>query len=144
MKIGHSLAAVRPLGRQFTKLFLAAGVAATLVAGLGGSAQAVQAVPAARATQAPKAAAPPTIFVQSCTGNSFCLATGDKPGHGYSPFIEEWNGKTWRIIPNPSGFSGYMTCGTPTFCLAAGPRVDVRLPRVQVSKVLNDQVNGIG
>jgi hypothetical protein len=56
--------------------------------------------------------------VQSCTGGSFCLATGAKPGNRLNPFIEEWTGKAWRIIPNPSGYIGTVTCGGPTFCLA--------------------------
>jgi hypothetical protein len=95
--------------------------AAALAAGLIGGAQGGQAAFAGPAS--PAAASTPALFLQSCTGNSFCLATGtlSKPGHGPSSFfIEEWNGKTWRIVPHPSGFAGDVTCGTPTFCLAAG------------------------
>ncbi len=102
------------LALKLRKLLLAAGVVAALATGLG--AQAIQAVQAAPAH--PRAAAPPTINVQSCTGGSFCLATGDKPGHGFNPFIEEWTGKAWRIIPKPSGYTGTVTCGGPSFCLA--------------------------
>lgn len=96
---------------RLRKLFIAAGVMAALSTGL--SAQAVQ-----MAQAAPAHPAPPTINVQSCTGASFCLATGEKPGHGYDPFIEEWTGKAWRILPKPSGYFGTVTCGGPSFCLA--------------------------
>jgi hypothetical protein len=129
MTIRFRTAAARPLGKLVVKIVFAAGPAATLVAGLGGNAQAQivsHAAWAGRAVTAaparPATASPPALFVQSCTGRSFCLATGtySKPGHGLTSFIEEWNGKTWRIIRNPNGFSGNVTCGTPTFCLAGG------------------------
>src|SRR6185437_15462383 len=90
---------------KLRKLILAAGVMAALFTGLGDLAvQSVQAAPAnptaagGSGGSPPRAstAAPPTIYVQSCTGGSFCQLTGAKPGHAYSPFIEEWNGKARR------------------------------------------------
>jgi hypothetical protein len=93
------------------RLLLAAGATLALVAGL--SAQTVQA-----ASAGPKAGAPPVINVQSCTGASFCLLTGFKPAHRFASFIELWNGKAWRLIPNPASYHGQITCGGPTFCLA--------------------------
>jgi hypothetical protein len=93
------------------RLLLAAGATLALAAGLGG--QAVQAAPAG-----PRAAARPVISVQSCTGASFCLLTGFRPADRGAPFIELWNGKTLRLIPNPAGYRGQITCGGPTFCLA--------------------------
>jgi hypothetical protein len=94
--------------------WVAAGAVAALVAGLGGTAQA--------ALAHPETAAPPVLYVQSCTGGSFCLATGtySKPGERYAPLAEEWNGKTWRIFPGPSGFWGPITCTGLSFCLASG------------------------
>ena len=94
-------------------LFLAAGVASALVTGLSGSAQAAQATPTR-----PAASLPQTFSVQSCTGNSFCVAVGAKPGHSFKPVVEEWNGKTWRIMSTPVNFSGAITCVGATFCLA--------------------------
>jgi hypothetical protein len=99
---------------KLRKLLLAAGVSAALFTGAG--TQAVQAVQAAPAH--PSGGAPPIIEVQSCTGGSFCLATGHRPGDRNAPFIEEWNGQAWGIIPNPSGYDGSITCGGPSFCLA--------------------------
>jgi hypothetical protein len=96
--------------------FLKAGVAAALLTGLGGSAQAAlaaQAVPTR-----PTATRPQTFNVESCTGNSFCLATGAKPGHGFVPIAEEWNGKTWRNMSLPIDYNGNITCAGATFCLA--------------------------
>jgi hypothetical protein len=94
------------------RLVLAAGAAvlaaaaAALGGGFGASAQAAQ------------AAAPPALTVQSCIGNSFCVATGSQPGRpGSVPVTEEWNGKSWRILPNPKGGLGGITCGGPSFCL---------------------------
>jgi hypothetical protein len=78
---------------------------------------------AARGTQAHfAAAAPPVLAVQSCIGNSFCLATGSysEPGDSNVPLVEEWNGRIWRILPGPEGFQGAITCGGLSFCLAAG------------------------
>lgn len=112
------------------RLFLAAGAAAALVAGLGGGAQAAQAAqtahvaqagPTVRAASAAPATAQPTLNVVSCTGSSFCWGAGTQPGHGFVPLIEEWTGKTWRIIPNPKGYTGQITCGGPAFCLAVVP-----------------------
>ena len=94
-------------------LFLAAGVAAALVTGLSGSAQAAQATSTAQAASLPQ-----TFSVQSCTDNSFCLAVGTKPGHSFKPLVEEWNGKTWRIMSTPVNYSGDITCASATFCLA--------------------------
>ncbi|HET7013353.1 MAG TPA: hypothetical protein VFI65_05565 [Streptosporangiaceae bacterium] len=94
------------------RLFLTAALAAILISGAQG---------ALAASSARSVGAAPVVFsISSCSGNSFCLATGIRPGHGAVPFIEMWNGKAWRIIANPSGFNGNVTCGTPTFCLAAG------------------------
>ena len=118
------------LALKLRKLLLAAGVVAALATGLG--AQAIQAVQAAPAH--PRAAAPPTINVQSCTGGSFCLATGDKPGHGFNPFIEEWTGKAWRIIPKPSGYTGTVTCGGPSFCLALTSQPEEAVSRCPVER----------
>ncbi len=98
---------------RLVKLVLAVAAAATVAAGLGGNAQA-----AGRAT---RAAAPPTLQVQSCIGDSFCLAVGSEAGHARVAVNEEWNGKAWRVIPNPKGFSGSITCGGLNFCLAAVP-----------------------
>jgi hypothetical protein len=127
MKARLGLAAARQLRQRLARLVLAAGVAVALVAALGGLAQARNVAQIADAGRAgpvavarPQVAAPPVIEVQSCTGSSFCLATGSysKPGHPYIPVLERWNGKAWRIIPNPSGFEGQISCGGPSFCLA--------------------------
>jgi hypothetical protein len=85
------------------KLVLAAAVAASLIAGLGGGAQA-----AVRAARASQVASPPVLLSVRCIGGSFCYATGSQPGHGQ--LAEEWNGKAWRIIPNPKHGS-LFTCG---------------------------------
>jgi hypothetical protein len=127
MKARPTLAAARLLRQRLATLVLAAGVAVALVVGLGGLAQARtiglvnDAGRAGSVTLArTQASAPPVLEVQSCTGSSFCLATGSysKPGHPYIPVLERWNGKAWRIIPDPSGFEGQITCGGPSFCLA--------------------------
>jgi hypothetical protein len=127
MKARLTSAAARLLSQRLVRLVLAAGVAVALIAGLGGLAQARTVSQVADAGRSgpvtvarPQAAAPPVLEVQTCTGSSFCLATGSysKPGHPYIPVLEQWNGKAWRIIPNPSGFEGQITCGGPSFCLA--------------------------
>jgi hypothetical protein len=94
-------------------LTLVAG-ATILAAGLSGTAYAGQTHAAA--------AAPPVLSVASCTGSSFCLATGSysKAGHSNIPLLEEWNGKAWRMLPVPHGFQGGITCTGLSFCLAAG------------------------
>jgi len=125
MKTGPGLAA-QPLSWQLMRFVLAAGVAVALAAGPGSLAQArtiTAAVDAGRAGAAilarPQAAAPPVLFVQSCTGSSFCLATGSYDKHGFAFLIEEWNGEKWQVIPDPKGYTRNVTCGGPSFCLAA-------------------------
>jgi hypothetical protein len=100
---------VSAMKANFVKLVLAAAVAASLIAGLGGGAQA-----AVRAARASQGASPPVLLSVRCIGNSFCYATGSRPGHGQ--LAEEWNGKAWRIIPNPKHGS-LFTCGGASFCL---------------------------
>jgi hypothetical protein len=113
--------------RQVAKLVVTAGVAAVLVVGAGlglglGSGPAASAQ--ARAATAPsvrRLASPAAFSGVSCKGGSFCLATGSysKTGHPDLPLLEEWNGKTWRIMPEPPGTLFSITCGAPSFCLAA-------------------------
>jgi hypothetical protein len=98
------------------RLALAASAAAMVVAGLAGGA-AAQAAP-----QAASAPSPLRFDTVTCLGGSFCWATAHyytEPGHIYVPLIEQWNGKTWRIVPSPAGYTGNVTCGGPSFCLAA-------------------------
>lgn len=98
---------------------VAVAIGAALVTGLGSSAQAAQATRVRPATQARPAAALPKLFrVQSCSGNSFCLAVGYKPGPSFVPLVQKWNGKTWRSMPTPVGYGGQITCGAAKFCLA--------------------------
>jgi hypothetical protein len=97
------------------RLLLAAFAAVGLVSG----GQAVLAASASAASARPAASSTVTLDVVSCTGNSFCLASGFVRGEGVAPLAEVWNGKTWRIIPNPPGFGGEITCSGLTFCLAA-------------------------
>jgi len=98
------------------RIALAAVVAAGVVAGMGGSAQALAAGHARRA---------PVSNVSfsrvSCRGKSFCLAVGQYsvPGHPEVRLTEEWNGKVWRILPDSlPGVLHNVTCGSPSFCLA--------------------------
>lgn len=95
---------------------IAAGMAAAAVAVLSGLGSSAQAASAAHGR--PAAALPQTFRVQSCRGSSFCLATGSKPGPKFVPVNEEWNGKTWRILPNPVNYGDLITCVKATFCLA--------------------------
>ena len=106
------------------KLAVAAGAATlALFAGLGG-AQAAQ-------TTA-HAASPPILRSVKCVGNSFCIGAGSyTKSKQQLPLIEEWNGKTWRIIPNPSGYQSDITCGGPTVCMAS-----VALPKKPTREVL--------
>ncbi|HET7013352.1 MAG TPA: hypothetical protein VFI65_05560 [Streptosporangiaceae bacterium] len=96
---------------RLVKLLLAMVPAAALITGLGSGAQAIQSA---------QVAGPASISSVTCIGNSFCLGTGFyiKDKHSV-PLSEEWNGKAWRIIPNPSGYQSDITCGGPTFCLAS-------------------------
>jgi hypothetical protein len=111
MRIGH-LPAARITVRMTAGI--AAGALAVLVTGLSGAAHAAHAAPTR-----PAAALPQTFRVQSCSGNSFCLATGSKPGPKFVALNEVWNGKTWRILPTPVNYGDQITCVNATFCLAA-------------------------
>lgn len=100
------------------KVVVTAAVAMAFVAGIGGVAQAA---PGRVATPTSPAASPATFGQLSCFGRSFCDAIGSysKPGHPFIPLIELWNGKVWRVIPDPVNFNDVITCGGLTFCLAA-------------------------
>lgn len=124
-------ATARTLRWRFAKLVLAAGTAAALVSGLGGSAQARTDASAQGGT-----GSPPTFYQVSCTSGSFCLASGDysKPGHPYIPLFEEWNGKKWLIPALPPRFANTLTCGSISFCLASVLVPHKPQPRVVVVK----------
>jgi hypothetical protein len=97
--------------------------AAALATGLISGAQGALAASAAPAR--PAASSPFALTGVSCVGNSLCVALGSQPGKGFVALTEQWNGKTWRIIPNPSGWlNEVLTCGSLTFCLRAvtGPQ----------------------
>ena len=102
------------------RLGLAALAAAGLLIGAQG-AQAASAPPARPATSSPFALNDPfALNGVSCVGNSLCVAVGTQPGTGFVALAEQWNGKAWRIIPNPSGWDDEeITCGSLTFCLRA-------------------------
>lgn len=124
MDVGSAVATVGTLRKQVVKLVCAASVAVAVVAamslGLGqvGSAHAAQ-VRVAAASRHPLAARPPAFSGLSCKGRSFCMAIGSysKPGQPNLRVLEEWNGTTWRIIPEPAGSLYFVTCGGPSFCL---------------------------
>lgn len=122
----NSAVSVATAGRyrkQIVKLVFTAWAALAVVAALGlglgqpGSAHAAQ-VRVAAASRAPLAGLP-AFSRLSCKGRSFCMAIGSysKPGKPNLRVLEEWNGKTWRIIPEPAGFLYGITCGGPSFCL---------------------------
>ena len=116
MNEGSALATVSALRWRVVRFLLVAGVAA-LVAGLigGGSGW------AAAGPSASSASASASFYALSCKGSSFCLATGNlsKPSHPFLPLLEEWNGRAWRIFPKPPAYDNNITCGGPSFCLAA-------------------------
>jgi len=56
----------------------------------------------------------------SCPNVKFCLAVGSHtgPAGGRHSLAEEWNGKSWRILPNPPGTAMTdVSCTSATFCL---------------------------
>ncbi len=87
-----------------------------------------------QASAATSAANPLTFSELSCTGPSFCIILGFHPRKDSirpAGLLEEWNGRTWRVLPSPGKrlavFS--VTCSGPKFCLAyaqplTGPAAD--------------------
>jgi hypothetical protein len=59
----------------------------------------------------------------SCPEASFCVAVGsfaDPLGHLHS-LAEEWNGRTWRVMPGVKGSGlGDVSCTSIRFCMALG------------------------
>ena len=63
----------------------------------------------------------------SCPTASSCTAVGAfQNGHGYAPFIERWNGSTWKVELDslPAGDTGAglsaVSCTSASSCFAAG------------------------
>ena len=64
----------------------------------------------------------------SCTQATFCMAVGqwfENIRHGKAGTLAEvWNGKSWQVIPSPSGGQDNMfnsvSCVTRTYCVAIG------------------------
>jgi hypothetical protein len=115
MQMRAGSAGARALRWRFAKVVLAAGVVVALAGGPGGGAEAGTVGP--RVLRA-------VLYGVSCKGRSFCLAVGNYsvPGDHDVRLAEEWNGQTWRDVPDPlSGNLGNLTCGSPSFCLASRP-----------------------
>lgn len=123
-----AVAAAATVGRQFMKAALAASMVpavAVITAGARGaqaSAAGQVASPARAAAILPGRHRPVQAFLSevSCKGPAFCLAVGlySRPGHPKVPFVQEWNGRTWRIVADPLRGGIYdLTCGSRSFCL---------------------------
>jgi hypothetical protein len=72
----------------------------------------------------------------ACTSRSFCMAVGnefDTTGKSLGTIAEQWNGRTWRIVPTfkpapagpNAGFNG-VACTSASACTAVGSRTVAR------------------
>jgi hypothetical protein len=63
----------------------------------------------------------------SCVTSSFCVAAGYANNGSFNQTLaEQWNGKTWSIVPSPNSSTSQdnqfndVACATSSFCMAAG------------------------
>jgi hypothetical protein len=113
MRTGRLAALVAVL----TSLLALGSVSAASVS--AASATAASATPTRPATTRPGAG----LFSVSCPAVSFCLAVGSHSGPAgrRHPLVEEWNGKSWRVLANPPGLAlERVSCTSATFCAATG------------------------
>ena len=64
----------------------------------------------------------------ACASSSACMAVGGKVDHSFNAegtLAEQWNGRTWRIVPTfkPAGLGSFLNgvaCTLPSACTAVG------------------------
>src|SRR6185437_10998314 len=84
---------------RIARVGVAVGAAAVLAASVGGGGQAGATVRASARTLSA-----PVLLELVCKGASFCMALDGypRPGGPVGPArLEEWNGRSWRVIPDP-------------------------------------------